>query len=316
MKKLIALILTLVLILSMSICVSAVDYPAGIHYYVKLNLANLEGAEAYDEIQVRLYCQPEELADQELGDTTSDAFKELVANTWDSGLMEEIRDNVYGANILPYIGDDVTGNFAVAFSLEDTDGSESGIVYMTEMLNFNNGKNTVEITLYEEAVTCEYLDQKVGYTTKDSFFVYGTRGNRVADDVISVDLEWGGMEFIYSPQETLWNPETHEYEPIDSNNTNGGWSVKEGSSNHIAITNHSNIPVQADLSFTPADGKTIHGTFNTDMLYCDSAAETAINSPEKAPTDSTEFQIIRSELTEETAGELGTITITIRRHEA
>lgn len=56
---------------------------------------------------------------------------------------------------------------------------------------------------------------------------------------ISVDIEWGKMEFTYNVAGTqTWNPATHTY----TDNTTAQWTA-EG--NSVKVTNHSNVDVDA-----------------------------------------------------------------------
>ncbi len=71
--------------------------------------------------------------------------------------------------------------------------------------------------------------------------------------VYSVDVEWGAMTFEY--EASKWNPETHKTEP------GTGWQVYDSAAdkvlddtqaaiNKVTVTNHSNAPVYATLSYT------------------------------------------------------------------
>ena len=314
MKKIIALILTLVLILSMSIYVSAVEAPASLYYYVHFNCPV-----PLDNLLLTIYYQPAECNDDVIPDPLDDEFVYYAMSHWEYIPLTELKEDLFCVPIITLIDTENTGNFIVHAQYE-YEGSTS--VYVSDLLNFFNGKNAVEINFGEESATCEYVTDRLGYVNNEKldehFFVYGSRGEQMTTgEVVSVDLEWGGMEFVYTPEQTVWNPNTHEYEPVlnADGSSAAGWTVAEGSSNHIKITNHSNASIEAALTFTSAEGKGINGTFGNSILYCDSA-EATYNSPEKAPTDSTEFNIIRCEIDAETAGNLGTITITIRHWQA
>lgn len=318
MKKMIALILALALILSLSISVSAEASVVSPSYYIYLEDSG------YEVTQVGLYYQPAECKDDVIpeGSTTDQEVVEYISNNWKLVILEPMavsgREKLYGVFLLQEL-ENLAGNFLVVVSYTGENGVED--YYVTDLLNWFDGYNTLVINL-EQGTTDK---EKNGYISgegaeyADNCFVFGTRGEAMTTgDVISVDLEWGGMEFVYTPEETIWNPDTHEYEPVvnEDGSSNAGWSVAEGSSNHIAITNHSNVAVEAVLEFASAEGKNINGYFRDSILSCDSAAEMAYNSPEKAPSDFTVFNIIRCEIDEETQGELGTITITIRHREA
>lgn len=76
--------------------------------------------------------------------------------------------------------------------------------------------------------------------------------NHYGDAIIySVAVEWGTMEFTYD-YGAVWNPANHKYE---TNNTTkmvkGGWLTTDykAPNNGIKITNNSNFPITADLSY-------------------------------------------------------------------
>lgn len=327
MKKIIALILALVLILSMSISVSAVNTSGSVFFYVHLEDFS------YNIDELTVWIQPEECTDDVLpeGKPADPEFEQYIAENWVPYIPGnyETKENLYAIFLLNLsdqnlLEQNITGNFVVVIFYTDPSSGEEQY-YVTDLLNFFNEEkqNTVVIDFGDETAEPTWRYEKTGYVEADGSnaecFVFGTRGEAITTgDVISVDLEWGGMEFVYTPEQTVWNPNTHEYEPVlnEDGSSPSGWSVAEGSSNHITITNHSNVAIEAALDFASAEGKNINGYFDRSYLTCGSAAEDAYNSPEKAPSDSTEFNIIRCEIDKDTQGELGTITVTIRHMEA
>ena len=64
---------------------------------------------------------------------------------------------------------------------------------------------------------------------------------------ICVDISWEGLNFTYTGATQVWDAAAHKYNP----STNGGWVANNAA---ITITNHSNVILQANLSFTPATG--------------------------------------------------------------
>lgn len=137
--------------------------------------------------------------------------------------------------------------------------------------------------------------------------------NHTADTVISVDVKWDAMNFVYSAtSEGEWNPKTHEY---DGASTEAGWN-KTGKD--ITVTNHSNAKVKAAFTFDKTTEKTITGTFTKENFELDNAATVALNDPSKAATDTTSFSISGDALdsTATTAVELGKITVTITKVES
>lgn len=57
-----------------------------------------------------------------------------------------------------------------------------------------------------------------------------------AGKIYSVDITWQGMDFTYTAADTVWNPQTHTYDPI----TEPYWS-----DGMITVTNHSNDAITA-----------------------------------------------------------------------
>ena len=132
----------------------------------------------------------------------------------------------------------------------------------------------------------------------------------VADEIISVDVAWEAMDFTYTgASQGTWNPVTHAYEgAID-----GGWSDNTPA---ITVINHSNVAVNATLSFT-ANVTGVVGTFtevsgteNDNILELATAEGTAVAD---APTASANFGISGAAIDADKA--LGTITVTIAKAE-
>ena len=74
------------------------------------------------------------------------------------------------------------------------------------------------------------------------------KAGSTAEDVISVDIAWGAMEFEFSEGvDGVWDPTTHQY----TGATESSWS---SSGNEITVTNHSNVSVAVSMSITPVDG--------------------------------------------------------------
>lgn len=132
-----------------------------------------------------------------------------------------------------------------------------------------------------------------------------------ADDVISVDVAWAGMEFTYNAaSEGTWDPATHSY----TGSTTAGWSTETAT---ITVTNHSNVAITATCSFAATatgvvgkfDGETTK-TLNVESADAD-AYRTAVEGVYPAPSASTEFGISGAAITEN--ADLGTITVTIAK---
>ena len=139
--------------------------------------------------------------------------------------------------------------------------------------------------------------------------ISGTYTPGTADEIISVDVAWEAMDFTYTgASQGTWNPVTHAYEgAID-----GGWSDNTPA---ITVTNHSNVAVNATLSFT-ANVTGVVGTFtevsgteNDNILELATAEGTAVAD---APTASANFGISGAAIDADKT--LGTITVTIAKN--
>lgn len=122
--------------------------------------------------------------------------------------------------------------------------------------------------------------------------------------VYSVDITWGSMAFTYSEGSSgTWQPDSHSY----SSGSTGGWS---NSGNTVKVTNHSNTPVTAELTYTPETGfEGISGSFDHDTMSLATAVGTEVAN---APTDTAILSLsgqLGSSVTASTT--IGTITVTI-----
>ena len=130
-------------------------------------------------------------------------------------------------------------------------------------------------------------------------------------EVVSVDVGWEEISFKYTEGEKQWDPGTHSY----IGGENGGWSDNKPG---ITMTNHSNVDVVAELSFTPSTSVT--GTFYSksgDTYTALSADEQGANlsaaaeGSEQSAADAKTFYfgISGGAITKNTP--LGTITVSI-----
>ena len=142
--------------------------------------------------------------------------------------------------------------------------------------------------------------------TVNGSFVSGTAGS----SVISVDIAWEAMDFTYTgASQGTWNPTTHAYEGA----IEGGWSDNTPA---ITVTNHSNVAVNASLSFT-SDVDGVIGTFteasgteNDKVLELATAVGTEV---ENAPKATAKFGISGAAIDADKT--LGTITVTLAKAE-
>ena len=131
---------------------------------------------------------------------------------------------------------------------------------------------------------------------------------QISDEIISVDVAWDAMDFTYTgASQGTWNPATHTYEGA----TEGGWSDNTPA---ITVTNHSNVAVNATLSFT-ANVTGVVGTFteasgteNDSVLELATAVGTEAAN---APTATANFGISGAAIDADKT--LGTITVTVAK---
>ena len=149
-------------------------------------------------------------------------------------------------------------------------------------------------------LAAESVDSNNGSASIDISATY--KEGSTAEDVISVDIAWGAMTFEYAEgAEGEWDPDTHAYVGA----VESGWTA---SGNEITITNHSNVGIRAAFSYTAAV-QTVSGTFSGNALTLATAVGTARDA---APSGSVALTLGGS-LTAETAGKVGTVTISIEK---
>lgn len=143
-----------------------------------------------------------------------------------------------------------------------------------------------------------------------SVTVNGTfNAGSIAQERISVDVSWGSMSFTYNDTiEGTWNDETHNFDGAVAAN----WTCATNA-NKITVTNHSNTPVEAQLTFAKAANTNIVGSFtetvgaaNDGVMMIDTAVGTL---PTAAPFVDAYFNVTAGSIT--TNGVLGTITLKI-----
>ncbi len=127
-------------------------------------------------------------------------------------------------------------------------------------------------------------------------------------DVVSVDISWGAMEFTYSVGGTNnWNPGTHSY----TENTTGSWTAN---GNTLTVTNHSNVAINASLSFTPSVNgirgsfSETSGTANDGVFSLATAENTSVAN---APSATATFNITGGSVS--SSGKIGSITVSISK---
>lgn len=135
----------------------------------------------------------------------------------------------------------------------------------------------------------------------------------LSDEIISVDVEWGAMNFTYAAtQQGTWQPDSHTY----SNATEEAAWVGDTTSD-ITVTNHSNVDVTATFAFKAEDNfEDVTGSFKQDdttvsYVYLDAGVE---NKPDEADKETVTFEIggeLNSSVTTQT--QIGTITVHVAK---
>lgn len=125
-----------------------------------------------------------------------------------------------------------------------------------------------------------------------------------SDEIISVVVAWEDMNFTYyGSQEGTWNPTSHTY---DGEKT-AAWNKTKA---NITVTNHSNVDVVANLSYT-ASVESVTGSLDYQTLNLASAAEgDSLGNVEKAPFATSMFTIGGS-MDRSSNEDLGTITVSL-----
>lgn len=134
-------------------------------------------------------------------------------------------------------------------------------------------------------------------------------------DTISVNVEWGKMEFTYNLSGTqTWDPKDHTYTP----NTTAQWSA-EG--NVVKLTNHSNVAISATFIYTKID-QNVNGAFAYDNSKAlDANGAISLNAGEVNQPDAADFVNATLSLsgdlssTSTTNVQVGTVTVKIAKQQ-
>lgn len=137
--------------------------------------------------------------------------------------------------------------------------------------------------------------------------VYGSYvdENSPITTVYSVDVDWEGMEFTYHAAiNAVWDSENHEY--------TGAQDARWEGNGTITVTNHSNAPITAAASYTPATGfESVSMNFSDSSLNIQSAAQ---NNQAETRTITVTPSGTLPKIDSKTA--IGTITVTIDGEES
>lgn len=160
---------------------------------------------------------------------------------------------------------------------------------------------TMSVTAFAAENTDKLTDEKTS-TTIDVTAVYAAGAS--TPDVVSVDLEWGAMEFTYSVGGTHeWNPADHSY----TDKTTASWSA-EG--NTVKATNHSNIKVNVSFAF---ESKVNNVTGNFGELTSPVELAAGVVGGYDTAANVTATLTLEGELPSDHTGSVGTITVSISK---
>ena len=173
---------------------------------------------------------------------------------------------------------------------------------------------SLSVTAFAADTSPKTVEANNGTATIDVTAKYVNDVDAAAEKV-NVVVEWTAMEFTYTVDGTqVWNPSTHSY---TVENETANWSENTAT---ITVTNHSNVAVNATLSFAAAQGVTVtsaiketSGETDDGVLALASAADgESLGDASKAPTASATFGITTGNAIEEDTT-LGTITVKIAK---
>ena len=148
------------------------------------------------------------------------------------------------------------------------------------------------------AVTVSDNNNSASADVKANYLAGDTSGT-----VYSVDITWGALEFTYKDKaQGTWNPNTHKY---DGGSETGTWSAN---GNTITVTNHSNAPVTASMSYN-SDVTGVEGAFNINTLELESAVDTSYDNAPKKTSSLTLSGVLPSTYVD--LNKVGTVTVVI-----
>ena len=127
-------------------------------------------------------------------------------------------------------------------------------------------------------------------------------GNTLTENVYSVDVNWGSLEYTYHPSKTkTWNTETLKYDTKG----NPYWEC-DNDQNKITVTNHSNKAISANFEYEQVN-ESVDGTFNQTKINLKSAVGTDVDG---APTGTATLSLSGS-MAEDDNKVLGNVKVTI-----
>lgn len=163
--------------------------------------------------------------------------------------------------------------------------------------------SSLSITVWAETIT------QNGGMTRNTITAYSDISD--GGTIYSVDINWGSLEFVYQNKVGTWNPATHTYDDAVE-----GWKPVNVDGDKITITNHSNVPINTDISAITSslEGLSILKPNGTSLNQVTESLLSAVGT-EPANAPSVTVTVVPSGEfeggTKDALVEVGTITITI-----
>lgn len=130
--------------------------------------------------------------------------------------------------------------------------------------------------------------------TDEIVISYAPAGEVPNPDIVSVDIEWGGMNFTYT--EGIWNPKTHTYDGM-------GWTGNE--TGYVTVSNTGTVATTATFAFA-SDREEISGSFTDGINTITGFVDVAAGQSQTA------YLLLSGKPTEELSNtKIGTVTVRI-----
>ena len=173
----------------------------------------------------------------------------------------------------------------------DICGDTIAVDVLTVCSEHNFGEWIVEQEPTEESMGIQYREcQNCGARETE----YLPASEEPGSDIVSVDIEWGAMNYTYS--DGTWNTSTHSYD-------GGGWS--DGGSGYVKVVNNGTVNATAGFTFA-SDRKEISGSFTDGTNVITDPVDVA------AGQSQTTFLLLSGKPTEELSeAKIGTVTVRI-----
>lgn len=175
---------------------------------------------------------------------------EYTPESWAS-LKAAQTKAVYSAKI-PYVS-------LVNNANTQLDNAKAGLVSYLDLANEEyENKSSYEKTYTAESWAAYKAAHQALINAKSSgdvsaipslYQAYTVARDALVDSLISLEILWQDIIFTYSESGMKWDPHTHIYESAQSSQ----W-ISSQDSNHISITNNSNVDVKIALEFEATDG--------------------------------------------------------------